>query len=216
MNPRLKHHTALTAFSAICLGIAAIIGPVQGIADRWSIVSAYLCLLLLGCALLIGPFHAIRNGRPLGNSYIRRDLGIWAALTGLLHFYLANVLSMNYEYLSRYVENSSLSPTAEIRSDLYTWGTVLGYVIAILFVVLLGLSSDRILRSVGLKWWKRLQRLSYFGFVFTCAHAFAFQVLESREMLWVLIVLLTTALVLLGQCFGLAAVRKWRGGAPVD
>ena len=208
MNRRLYHHAALLAVTAVCLGIAVIGGSSDGPADRLSIVSAYLCLLLLGVALLIGPSHAIRKHRPLANSYIRRDIGTWGALNGLLHFYLANVLAMNYEYLGIYVENAALPPGPEIRSDLYAWGTILGYVIAVLFIVLLVLSSDRMLRKIGLKWWKRIQRVSYFGFLFTCAHAFAFQVLESREALWVYVVLLITLLVLLAQAIGILSVKK--------
>jgi DMSO/TMAO reductase YedYZ heme-binding membrane subunit len=99
-----------------------------------------------------------------------------------------------------------------MRSDLYSWGTILGYVIAALFIVLLALSNDWVARIIGLKWWKRFQRVSYFGFIFTCAHAFAFQILESREVLWVCIVLLVTVLVFVGQSFGIAAIKKWRTG----
>ncbi len=208
MNQRQKNHASLTAITAVSLGVSAAIGPAAAAGDQLSIVSAYLCLFLLGAALLIGPFHAFREGKPLGNSYIRRDIGIWAALNGLLHFYLANVLSMNYEYLGIYVENSPVPPSPEIRSELYRWGTILGFVIAVLFIVLLTLSNDWMVRKVGLKWWKRIQRLSYLGFLFTCVHAFVFQVLESREILWIVVVLLVTVLVLIGQGYGFATVKR--------
>ena len=210
MSSRLLNHAALAALTIFCFGITAVAGPAAELADRFSIVSAYLCLFLLGGVLLIGPLHAIRKGRPITNSHTRRDMAIWAALAGLLHFYLANVLSMNYEYLAIYVENAAVSPSAEIRADLYSWGTILGYVIAVLFVILLGLSNDRMVRIMGLKWWKRIQRASYFAFLFTCAHAFAFQILESRAMLWVFVVLLATALIVFAQAFGFSAVRKVR------
>jgi DMSO/TMAO reductase YedYZ heme-binding membrane subunit len=208
MRRRLKHHTVLSTFTVIFLCVAAVSGPAPEAADRISIVSAYLCLFLLGIALLIGPFNVILNGRPLVNSYIRRDTGIWAALNGLLHFYLANVLAMNYEYLGVYVENSLVPPSTAVRSALYSSGTILGYVIAVLFFILLGLSNDRMVRAVGLKWWKRVQRLSYLGFIFTSAHAFAFQALESREAQWVFVVLLVTVSVCIGQGFGIASAKR--------
>jgi DMSO/TMAO reductase YedYZ heme-binding membrane subunit len=208
INPRLKNHITLFAVSVVSLGSAVFSGP--GAADRLSIVSAYICLLLLGLALLIGPMTVLRTGRLPGNLYIRRDTGIWAALMGLLHFYLANVLSMNYEYLGIYVENSALPPSAAVRSSLYTWGTIFGYVIALLFIVLLVLSSDRMIRKVGLKWWKRIQRISYLGFILTCLHAFAFQVIEARPLLWVLVVLVITMVIIAGQYMGIRAVRRGR------
>ena len=214
MNRRLYNHSVLIAFTAVSFGIAAISGPGAAAADRLSIVSAYLCLLLLGAALLVGPSHAIRKCKPLTNSYIRRDIGIWAALNGLLHFYLANILAMNYEYLGIYVESAPAPPSPELRSELYSWGTILGYVIAVLFIILLVLSSDWMLRIVGLKWWKRIQRASYLGFLFTCMHAFVFQILESREAFWVVVVLLVTLLVIFVQGIGIIFIKKWHMGRP--
>ena len=216
MNPRLKHHLSLAALSTVSLGVAAFVGAAAGIADRLSIVSAYLCLVLLGAALLIGPFHALRHGRPLTNSYLRRDIGIWGALTGLLHFFLANALAMTYEYLGIFVENAVRPPSGEIRYALYTAGTILGYLIAVIFLLLLSLSNDRMMRIIGRKWWKRLQRASYFAFVFTCIHAYAFQVLETRPALWIVVVSIVFAAILLAQRQGISAVRKFRAGGTAD
>ena len=208
MNPRLKNHLVLLALTAISLGVAAISGPDGGAADRLSIVSAYVCLALLGVALLIGPLNVLRKGRLASNIYVRRDTGIWAALNGLLHFYLANVLSMNYEYLALFVDSAALPPSAAIRNSLYSLGTIFGYIIALLFIILLLLSSDWMLRKLGLKWWKRIQRVSYVGFALTCLHAFAFQVLETRALVWVVFVLAITALIVIGQYMGFMAVRR--------
>ncbi|UCG73059.1 MAG: ferric reductase-like transmembrane domain-containing protein [Chromatiales bacterium] len=214
MNHRFRNHGALLAVTVICLGVSAASGPGATAADRLSIVSAYLCLFLLGVALAIGPANAIRKGKALVNVYARRDTGIWAALNGLLHFFLANVLAMNYEYLGIYVENAPVPPSVPVREALYLWGTILGYVIAVLFIMLMGLSNDWMVRKVGLKWWKRLQRASYAAFIFTCAHAFMFQVLETRAAVWVVVVALVTVLIIAGQGLGIAAIRKLRDGKP--
>jgi sulfoxide reductase heme-binding subunit YedZ len=208
MKQRLKNHTTLIIITAVCLGASVVIGPDAEAADRLSIVSAYLCLVLLGAALLIGPYHAFRQGRPLANTCIRRDIGIWGALSGLIHFYLANLLSMNYEYLGIYVEAAPVPPSPEIRSELYSWGTISGYVIAVLFIVLLALSNDWAMRKIGLKWWKRIQRVSYVGFLLTCVHAFLFQILESREALWVVVVIIITLAVFFWQVRGIFFIMK--------
>jgi sulfoxide reductase heme-binding subunit YedZ len=222
MNRRVKNHLTLFVLSGISLGMAAISGPSAGAADRLSIVSAYICLVLLGVALLIGPLNVLQKGRLVSNSYVRRDTGIWAALNGLLHFYLANVLSMNYEYLALFVDSAALPPSAAIRNSLYSLGTILGFFIAVLFIVLLLLSSDWMLRKLGLKWWKRIQRLSYLGFALTCLHAFAFQVLETRALLWVVVVLAIAALICIGQYRGFMAAKRnvlkeqWRSLSAAD
>ena len=214
MNHRLKNHGVLALISVICFGRAAAAGPAGAELDNFSIVSAYLCLLLLVVVLLIGPWYVAVNGRASANIYLRRDIGIWAALSGLVHFFLANVLAMNYEYLGIFVENAAAPPSAEVRGELYAWGTISGYVVAVFFLVLLGLSSDRTLRFIGLKWWKRIQRISYVVFILTCAHGFAFQVLESREMFWIAAVGCVILVALTGQMYGIAAVRQRRAGKP--
>lgn len=210
MSPRQNYHLVLATGTTATLGLAAASGSWAGAADRLSIVSAYLCLFLLGGALIYGPVHALRDGRPIGNSPIRRSMGIWSALTGLLHFLLANVLAMNYEYLGIHVENAAEPPTAEIRSELYSWGTISGYVVAVLFLVLTALSNDRMLRLLGMKRWKRVQRSSYVVFLLTCGHALAFQILETREATWVYVVLLVSLLIVSSQAFGLFANLKSR------
>ena len=207
MNDRLRNHLSLGAISAASLGIAAWLGGEAAAADNISIVSAYLCLLLFSLALLIGPARVWRGGAPILNTHMRRDIGIWGGLTGLVHFFLANALAMNFEYLGLFVENATVPPSAEVRDQLYLWGTILGYVVALLILVLLALSSDRVLRAVGARWWKRLQRLSYVVFVATVLHAFAFQILETRPSLWVVVVSAITLVVIGMQLTGFAKNR---------
>ena len=113
LSGRVTRHVVLAAASTLVLGFSALIGPAASAADRVSIVSAYLCLLLLATTLAIGPRHVLIRGRPLTNSYLRRDIGVWAAITALLHFFLANLLSMNSVYLDFYVENATAPPAAE-------------------------------------------------------------------------------------------------------
>lgn len=205
---RIRNHVLLGLGALGTLGLATLAGDADSTADRLSIVSAYQCLLLLGAALLIGPINARASGRPVGNSHLRRDIGIWAGLTGLLHFFLANALAMNYSYLELFVDNAARAPTAAIRMQLYTAGTILGYVVAVVFLLLMVLSSDFMLRKVGMRWWKRLQRLSYLIFAATVAHAFMFQALESRPPAWVIVVAAVALGIVLAQLGGRAAVRR--------
>ena len=192
MNRRLGNHLTLATLTAIGIGAAAAAGSETTALDRISIVTAYQCLLLLGVALLIGPWQSRRTGRPVLNSHLRRDVGIWAGLTGLVHFWLGNQLSMNFEYLGIWVNNPDLTPGPAVREELYMWGTIAGYIVAVLILLLLALSSDRILKWLGATRWKRLQRSAYTMFVLTVAHAFIFQFIESRAWLWVLVVAAVT------------------------
>lgn len=207
MNKRLRNHVWLAAISCALLWIPALNGDVGSLADRLSILSAYLCLILFAAALLVGPLQARGSGQPLLNNHLRRDIGIWAGLSALLHFWLANVLAMTWKYVGIFVENAPAPPSAAVRDQLYLWGTILGYVVAVIVLVLLTISSDLMLRKIGKRWWKRLQRLTYVVFIATVLHAFAFQILESRQSVWVILVVLITAAVAGLQIAGFRKVR---------
>ena len=183
---------------------AALAGPTPGTWDRVSIVSGYLCLMLLCAGLAVGPVRALRAGRGTLNSYLRRDLGIWAGLLGLVHLALATELSMTADYVATYVAG----PAASLRASLFSWGSILGFPVGLNLLLLLGLSSDRSLRWLGVRWWKRLQRSSYLAFLMTVAHAFLFQALEGRHPALVAAVALASGAVLVAQWRGMVAIRR--------
>ena len=136
---------------------------------------AFLC-----GALLIGPILRMQ-GRPSQlNIYLRRDVGIWGALTGLLHFVAGNVVAMNQSYVGIFVQGATRPPDVGVREQLFSGGAILGTAVAILFLLLLAISSDLALRRLGPKLWKRLQRSAHVAVWFTVAHGIAFQLLESR------------------------------------
>ncbi len=184
-------------------------GPTPVI-ERLSLATAWLCTLLFGAALLVGPRHAWRTGQPLLNSLVRRDLGIWTALTGLAHFALGTEASMNTAYLAAFVSEAPGPPGSAIREQLFTWGSLAGLVVGLQVLLLLGISSNRVLRALGAARWKRLQRSSYLAFGLTVGHGLAFQVLENRSPVGVAALGLLTAAVVLAQLRGRRRVRAAR------
>src|ERR1017187_3328910 len=52
---------------------------------RLSFASAYPALILICVSLLIGPWKMLLGERLTVSFDLRRDLGIWAAITGLFH-----------------------------------------------------------------------------------------------------------------------------------
>ena len=208
LRQRVTRHLALATCSLVVLLSAWFAGSVASAADRVSIASAYLCLALLCAALLIGPARAIRTGQPVVNHLGRRDLGIWAAIIGVVHFALGMALSMNFDYMNAFVNEEGLTLTRELRYQLYSLGNISGFLVGVLFLVLLLLSSNQMLKWLGARWWKRLQRLSYVVLAATIFHGVNFQLLESRA--WPLVALLCAAggWVLVQQLRGVGAVRS--------
>jgi sulfoxide reductase heme-binding subunit YedZ len=196
------------------LGLVSLTAPAHALIDRLSTASAWICTLFFCAVLLIGPVSVI-TGRPAPtNHLLRRDLGIWTAVTGLLHFWLGTEEAMNTSYLAAFVSGTVAPPAPDVRQSLFTWGSLLGFVIGLLFLLLMGLSNNVSLRRLGGKWWKRLQRSSYFAFAFTVLHGFAFQILENRHWVWVGLLGLCTFVVAALQGRGFLARRRVRVTKP--
>jgi DMSO/TMAO reductase YedYZ heme-binding membrane subunit len=190
---RGARHLALAGLTgAVCL-IAWSAGPEAGAVDRASLATAWLCVALFVVVLTIGPRRVLAGKPPLLNQLPRRDLGIWTAISALLHFTLGNVEAMNQGYVRAAIGDPD-GPTANLRAAAFNWGASLGTVVALIFVILLLISSNRALEILGRTWWKRLQRLSYLGFSLTIVHGFLFQWLENRAWQWIGLLCLSAAL----------------------
>ncbi len=211
---RWRYHASLAGLTFAALVATLNWDSEQHWLDRLSIVSAYSCLVCLSVALLIGPRQAIRFGKPIVNHYLRRDLGIWGAVWGFGHFYLAMLLSMNNEYLERFVYADDLPFAEATQYLLYSAGTIAGFLVGVVFIVLLGLSNDWSLRRLGRRKWKRMQRLAYVAFGLIMVHGFAFQLIESRQLALVGGMAVAGAMVVFAQFAGRIAVKKAGGPAP--
>lgn len=205
---RTRRHLMLAAGVTAISGIAMALAPAGRELDQLSFVTAWLCLLLFAATLLIGPLHVRRTGRLPGNHLVRRDLGIWCVITGMVHFFLAFKVSMNLEYMDLYVRGAEGWPAPAVRELMYRWAVLGSLLIAVLFLLLLALSNNLAIRLLGNRWWKRLQRASYPAFALTVGHSIAFQILEARTAWLVAAFVVITAAVLVAQYAGRVWLRS--------
>jgi sulfoxide reductase heme-binding subunit YedZ len=205
----MRHGLVGLVTSAVMIS-ALTIGPPSGRWDRLSIVSAYVCLILYAWTLVTGPIRVLRKRPPQLNVYLRRDIGIWAAISGLLHLLIGTDVAMSPVYLGKFVTGPDGFADAEMRSSLFSWGSVTGFVAGLIFLLLLALSNDYVLRWLGPKWWKRLQRSSYTAFFLFVLHGYAFQALERRAWPLVGTLVAVTVAVLWSQIRGARATRNAR------
>jgi DMSO/TMAO reductase YedYZ heme-binding membrane subunit len=194
--PRLKRNLGLLLGNLLLLLSGALVLPYPALWERISVASAWLCMLLLTAVLLIAPLQRLQGLQPPLNIYLRRDLGCWAALQGLLHFVAGNVVAMNPVYVGTFVRGNAAPPGPILREVLFSGGAILGTVIAILFLLLLAISSDRAVRWLGLVRWKKLQWSAHLVMWLTVIHGIAYQVLEAR-FIPLLLLLLMSAIVLI-------------------
>lgn len=180
MAARIRHHLLLLCLGVVIYTLAALLVPDETVRDHLSIATAWLCLILFAGVLVLGPLRQRQGGMRPVNHYWRRDMGIWVALTAGVHFVVATEVSMSQSYLATFVNSSAGGIGIDWRNRLFSWGSIGGTVAGILLLVPFVISSDRALRALGAKRWRRVQWLAYPAFLLTAMHGLAFQLLEAR------------------------------------
>ncbi|MFG0215974.1 ferric reductase-like transmembrane domain-containing protein [Brevibacillus porteri] len=155
--------------------------------ETWSMILGYLSFILIGCTLLIGPLQSwLPAGWMAVSLSIRRDIGIWAGLTGLLHVILVLVLFESEPRLMIIDDNRfekadgwlglfffvSSDPTMWPFPN-WTFTGVANYLGLLAFFMLLALwltSSARAEKWLGGSSWKRLHLANPWLFVIVLFH----------------------------------------------
>ena len=173
-----------------------------------AIATGYVALILLVLSLLIGPFELLRHRRRRNpvNMMVRRDVGIWVALTAVVHVIFSFQSHMGGRILRFFFERTE----AGIR-PLYSWfgaSNYIGAAATVLVVGLFAISNDISLRKLKGKRWKNIQRFNYALFLLTLAHTFAYQeIIDRHPFLQWLTILLTVSVVAL-QLSGFFFIRR--------
>jgi DMSO/TMAO reductase YedYZ heme-binding membrane subunit len=179
----------------------------------FTILLGYLSLLFLFMSLLIGPLNLFRLRKNPVNIDLRRDSGIWAAITGCYHVALAFQERSGREFLGYFFKENSLIPWL----NLFGLSNDSGLLATFLLVILLLLSNTFSLRLLKGKRWKLIQRSNYILVPLALVHTFGYQYLGRRESLFGIIVVGLSLLVLIFQGIGIALVllrRKRRSMIP--
>lgn len=202
MTRSWRHLGMSLVVTALCAAVWYAGQPAQATA-RLSLLTAWLCFVLLAAALCIGPWRALHSGQPTLNYLLRRDLGIWAAIVALAHLLAASVVVMTPVYYGRYINGLDNQPLSVLVGQS---SIISGYLIGIICLLLLAASNNLAMRVLGTKRWKGLQRWSYAVFALTAAHGFGFQYIEFRTGSWLLVLSLGSLVVLAMQLAGRRAV----------
>lgn len=186
--PRIwRHHLPLLVLSFASVAILYQTRPYPDVLSRASFATAYPALALLAITLLIGPWNLfLRKPNPV-SSDLRRDIGIWAGLLGILHAGVGQFVHLRGRPWLYYV----YGPTEHhhgVRHDLFGLANYTGALGTLLLIMLLATSNDFSLRRFGTRTWKQLQRWNYAVFALAAVHSFAFQGVETQKLHWVLTV----------------------------
>lgn len=177
MSPRLsnrlwRHHLPLGLVSTICVWLLCITRDYSDVLTRLSFATAYPALVLLAVTLIVGPWRMLSGKSSVISLDLRRDIGIWAGILGLMHAGVGQFVHLRGRPWLYYIyETWNVMP---VRYDMFGFSNYTGLAAALLLLALLATSNDASLRKLGLQDWKKLQRWNYFCFGLTALHTFGY------------------------------------------
>jgi methionine sulfoxide reductase heme-binding subunit len=172
---RLLHHTVIGVTTVALTLIFMHLFPKRDFISRTSIGRAYAALFLTAAALLLGPLNVLLR-RPNPVSFdLRRDAGIWAGISALLHTAVGLNVHLRGKMWLYFVDTHN-----RLRGDAFGFGNYTGLIAALVFALLVAVSNDISLRKLGAARWKFLQQWAYFAVLLTVAHAILYQHVEKR------------------------------------
>jgi sulfoxide reductase heme-binding subunit YedZ len=170
-----------------------------------TVASGYVAVGLLAATLLIGPLNlALRRRNPV-SSYLRRDVGAWAAGASVVHVVVGLQVHGNgqiADFVDYFVADGSP------LTNSFGLGNWTGLAATAIALTLLALSSDFALGRLGARPWKTVQRLSYVLFALVVAHSFFYGALLRLDSPFTWLLVLGVVVVVAGQAVGIALWRR--------
>ncbi len=206
-RPRWLTHIVLALFSLAGSYAAHLYAPYADLNYDLTIGCGYVALILVVLTLLIGPYKLLFQRRNPVNMDLRRDVGIWSAITGCIHVYCGLQMRFNGKivyYFLTYIPYHGYA----LLTSLFGIANDLGLLATCILVVLLVLSNDFTLRWLKGKKWKAIQRFNYLLMALVFAHTFAYQSVSARQKPFIIAVLILAILTLAVQSAGFLLYRS--------
>jgi methionine sulfoxide reductase heme-binding subunit len=198
----LSHHLILLLATALAVFSLYVTRPYPDVITRLSFSTAYPALVLLVITLWIGPWNLLRRKRTPVSSDLRRDIGIWAGILGILHTGIGFCVHLRGRPWLYFVYQRSEGHTFPMRHDIFGFANYTGLIATIVLLLLFVTSNDYALRRLGTPRWKQLQRWNYVLFLFAFLHTFAYQTMEKQHAPFVATVAVCGAITLSLQAIG--------------
>lgn len=176
-----------------------------------TIACGYLALALIVVTLSIGTVPLFYQRRNPVNNYFRRDVGIWAAITGIIHVIFGLTLHFGGDIILYFFRPDSLTP----RLDRTGIGNDLGAIATVVLIVLLVTSNDYSLKRLKGKRWKWLQRFNYLLAALVIVHTLVYQGISRREFIFRDLTLLLIMILLVAQAVGFVLYRSRQARNPM-
>lgn len=169
--------------------------------------SAYVALVYVAISLALGPYRVWRKLPNPVSFDLRRDIGIWAGMLVVLHTIVGLTVHLRGRMWMYFLKNPY---PPRIQFSVFGFANYVGAVATLLFLLLLLISNDLALRTLGTSRWKSIQRWSYLASALTVIHGFAYQFIEKREAWWIVLLIACVVPAAYIQIAGFLLVRRGR------
>lgn len=210
---RLSRHFFLLLLAGAFTWIAYALTPPPDFRHRFSMATAYSGLVFLAFTLGLAPWNVLRRRANPVSFDLRRDVGIWAGLLAIIH----TVVGLNVHLRGRmWMYFFKRLHPVRLQDTQFGFANYAGLVAALLFIMLLLISNDVSLRQFGTHRWKSLQRWTYVAAALTIAHGVAYQLIEKRQLPWVVIFAVITVVLVILQLLGVLRKKHPRSAYVRD
>jgi methionine sulfoxide reductase heme-binding subunit len=202
---RWRNHAVLALGTLFAILLAHFYAPTSSLIYKITIGTAYESLLLMIIVLCIGTYQRLRTKRRLPvNIMLRRDMGIWAGITALVHTCFGFTVHMDGDIL-RYFFALHSDGSLSLLGNNFGKANDVGLIAALLLLFLLIISNDWTMIRLRGPRWKWLMRLNYLAFLLVILHTVLYQDVSRREIIFGYMTLLLFMLTLLVQLVGFFA-----------
>jgi sulfoxide reductase heme-binding subunit YedZ len=186
-SPRYYTHLAMAWLTAGGCYLAYLYRPNAESGAILTLGLAYVSLVQIVITLTVGPLMLFRQRRNPVNIMLRRDTGIWAGITGLLHVFFGLQLHLGGDVMAFFFHSDGTP-----LWNLFGQANYLGLAATLVLMLLTMLSNDLWLRKLKGKRWKWLQRANYVLAPLVFLHALWYQDVAQRHsavraVVWALI-----------------------------
>lgn len=200
---RWRTHAVLAALTIIACWIIHLYAPYADLVYMLTLGCGYVSLILIVFSLLIGPYKLLFQRRNPVNLSFRRDVGIWAGITGCIHviFAIAGRTRGNILYL--FLRPKSQGAGYDLLLSPSGISNNIGLIATFVLVMLLVMSNDISLRYFKGKRWKFLQRFNYLLAVLVFIHTVLYEQFSNRERPFIILTILLIIVLLAVQSAGI-------------
>lgn len=196
------HYLPMLVLSIIfCLIFYIFWKPTLPVIPFITYTSGYLSIFLLAVSLLLGPINLILRRRNPISTYIRRDIGIFGAILGIIHSVVGlfmHFIGKPWLYFVKEVGDDLI-----IRFGNFGLANYTGLFGALILILLLIISNDYLLGKLKAVKWKNLQRFTYLMFLLVIAHSIFYRLNANKEDLIIFLYLPMFLIVLAFQLIGI-------------